>query len=419
MLNFSRHTVHAALFSVGVLLSFYPLTSVQGKTGVLSQDGAFTLYAPISSASSHLSRALSAYEKQFYKLTGYSPGAPPPIIVVVPDSGSKRLVHSTLRMDALAGGTPKIQIDLAEENIGNSENRLLLAQALLLREYYSTRAPTPGSPIVEFSSWVIHGLGRLSDTESKQVFIPSSYLQGAVPPSVEDLLVQKSPDVSNLALLDIYDAMCAALLSAGLKSPDSENAFRKWIGSFDPKLPQRTASCWPPNWSMKSVERQWLLTMAGMSGEDSQVIALLDVDETLHRYDEIFAEVATPQHSLSLLKKEKGSDYLIDQLYRRFLALRLQANPLVVSLLDETIQLCTKLRRLPEKKIMASQKTLSDTREEIQKRYHSIDAYLDWFEATKLPMKSGLFENALKEPTQNVKKGPVGRYLDTIEARGW
>ena len=392
------------------------MTTVQGKTGVLSQDGAFTVYAPVPS---QLSRALSAYEKQFYKLTGYSPGNAPPIIVVAPDSAGTRLVHPTLRMDALEGGSPKIQIDLSEGNIGNSETRSLLAQALLLREYYSGKAPAPGSPIVEFSAWVIHGLGRLSDTESKPVCIPSSYLQGAVPPSIEDLLAQKSPDVPNQALLDVYDAMCSALLSAGLKAPDSERSFRKWIGCFDPKLPQRAASCWPSNWSMKSVERQWLLMMAGMSGEDSEVIALLDVDETLRRYDEIFAEVATPNHSLSLLKKEKGSDYLIQQLSRRFLALRLQANPLAVPLLDETIQLCSRLRRLPENKITASQKAISDTRMETQKRFHSIDAYLDWFEATKLPVKSGLFDHALKESTQTVRKGPVGRYLDTIEARGW
>ena len=88
-------------------------------------------------------------------------------------------------------------------------------------------------------------------------------------------------------------------------------------------------------------------------------------------------------------------------------------------LLDETIQLCSRLRRLPENKITASQKAISDTRMETQKRFHSIDAYLDWFEATKLPVKSGLFDHALKESTQTVRKGPVGRYLDTIEARGW
>ena len=398
---------------------FLSLQQMHGKQGSLTPDGAFTLYGPTSVSTSRVSKSLSEYEKQFYKVTGYVSGDAPPIIVVLPDAERVRQTHSSLRMDALEEGMPKIQIDLAQGQIANAETRCLLAQALLLREYYGSKAPAPGSSIVKFPSWVLHGLGRLSDPVSKSVVIPSSYLRGMAPPSVEDLLAQKGPDDSNQALLDVYDAMASSLLTAGLKGSDAGNSFRRWIGHFDPKSPRRPASCWPPEWSMKSVERRWLLLMAGMSGEDSEVVAQLGVEETLARYDGILSEVTTTNHSLALMRKKKGSDYLVKQLSEHLLALRLQANPLTTAMLDETILLFSKLRRLSEKKIIQTEKELSEKHNEILKRSRSIDAYLDWFEATKLPLKSGLFENALKEPVFTVKKGPVGRYLDTIEARGW
>ena len=418
MLHFSSNRVPVGLVYAGILLFFF-LQTVQAKTGLLTPDGAFTLFGSSSIATSRFSRILSEYEKQFYKITGYTPGEAPPIIIVIPDTGNDGLDNSTLRMDALEDGLPKIQINLSGNKPDKANISYLLAQALLLREYYSTKAPTPGSHIAEFPTWLLHGLGRLSDPESKPVIIPSSYLHGAVSPSVEDLLAQKTPDDSNQELLDIYNAMSSSLLSAGLKGSDGGNAFRKWVGHFNPNFPRQLPSCWPPDWSMKSVERRWLLLMAGMSGEDSEVVAQLGIRETLDRYDEILSEVTTLNHSLALMKKKKGADYLVQQLANRFAALRLQANPLTVPLLDETMLLCSKLRRLPEKKITLTEKALSDKRMEILKRSHSIDAYLDWFEATKLPMKSGLFENALKEPGLAIRKGPVGRYLDTIEARGW
>jgi hypothetical protein len=52
-------------------------------------------------------------------------------------------------------------------------------------------------------------------------------------------------------------------------------------------------------------------------------------------------------------------------------------------------------------------------------RSQAIDAYLDWYEAAKVPVRSGLFDMFLKSPESPVQKGPVGRHLDDVETRGW
>ena len=49
----------------------------------------------------------------------------------------------------------------------------------------------------------------------------------------------------------------------------------------------------------------------------------------------------------------------------------------------------------------------------------AVSQYLDWFEAAKVPVRSGLYDMLLATPEPPLKKGPVGHYLDVIEERGW
>jgi len=89
------------------------------------------------------------------------------------------------------------------------------------------------------------------------------------------------------------------------------------------------------------------------------------------------------------------------------------------SLLDESIQLCANFKKFSEKKIAESEKKLLSLRAETVSRSQAIDSYLDWFEATKVPFKSGYFNSLLRTNDRQVQKGPIGHYLDTVEQRGW
>ena len=392
---------------------------LQAKPLSVSPEGTFSLNGREGAVAKQFSRKLAGYEKQFYQLTGYSSSDAPPVVLVLHERNDDWKGRISLKVDEMEGNTPRIQVDLSPENVNSATAATTLAQAMLLRQYYNGKSPASGSRIVEFPAWLLHGLGKLSDPEAKLSVIPLSYIRGGTPPSIADLLIQKAPSDSNSVLLDLYDTMAAELLNAGLKYGEGDQALREWIGVFDFDAPNRPPSTWPPGWSMERVERRWLLLMAGNSGEDAGVVALLSVEETLARFDEILGEVPTSNHSLALLKKEKGSAYLIQQLSSRLVALRLRANPLANPLLDETIELCMKLKRLSEKKITEKEKTLASLREEILKKSHAIDVYLDWFEATKLPIKSGLFDMLLKTSDLPIQKGPVGQYLDKVEQRGW
>lgn len=406
-------------FILGVALFIISADVGFGATASLSPDGGFGLNAPPSLNKVHLSRVLTDFEKQFYKLTGYPPSAELPILVVLHDSETDDFPHPHLRMDAMEGNVPRIQIDLRQESRLSPESSRLLAQGLLLREYYSGKTPPPGSDIAEFPSWLLHGLGRLCNPEAKPVMIPSSYLQGGLPPSVEDLLIQKAPEDSHQSLLGIYDAMSSTLLNAGMKSTNGNSIFREWIGHFNMGSPKKITSNWPADWPMQLVERRWLLLMAGMAGTQSGVTSILGVDETISLYDAILKEAMAPNNSMALLKKQKGADFLFQELSNKLIALRLEGNPLTLPLLDQTIQLCGKIKHFSVKKIAEKEKTLALLRDQTLTRSHAIDSYLDWYEAAKLPVRSGLFDNLLNTPDTTVKKGPIGEALDAVEERGW
>jgi hypothetical protein len=88
-------------------------------------------------------------------------------------------------------------------------------------------------------------------------------------------------------------------------------------------------------------------------------------------------------------------------------------------LIDSSLHLLSVIERQSLKKLTLEEKQITNLRNLILKQSHSIEDYLDWYEMTKAPGSSGLFDRYLVTPEMPVKKGPVGRYLDAIEERGW
>ena len=171
---------------------------------------------------------------------------------------------------------------------------------------------------------------------------------------------------------------------------------------------------------MRSVERRWLLLMAGNdSREDASGKALKSVVDSLTAYDAVLAESLSGGATIASITKGKGGAFTLGNISSRLNALRLQANPMVLPLLDQTIVLLGKARKLSQKKISLEQQKLAELRTAIQKRSDKIEGYLDWYEAAKIPFKSGQYDRLLKSSEASTRKGPIGRYLDAVEARGW
>lgn len=410
-----------------VLFLFLPLLLVlllpglHAKSPVLSSEGLFSLsdLGVGSTVSKSFSRALAVYERQFLAVTGFPRGDAPPVVVLLHASTESTTSLPSLRVDVMEGGAPRVRLDLVQGSEGDPQIRQLIATSLLLREYYGTSSPESGTRVPRFPSWVTCGLGRLCAPDPKGVAIPTTYLRGAAPPEIEAFLTQRAPEGGAQTISDLYEAMAACLLKAGLQG-NGADGFRDWISHHD--LGSKASSSlppWPPGWQMRPVERRWLLLMAGNQETESKNTSLMSTADTLAAYDALITSLPTPSHSLAQLRNEKGADYLIEQFSERVAPLRFRANPMALPLIDATTLFLSKLKRMPEKKVAPAEAELLALRKEILKRSREIEHYLDWYEAAKIPVRSGLFDKYLNNPETVVKKGPVGRYLDAIEARGW
>ena len=397
------------------------LPILQAKSPVLSSEGLFSVsdLGFASTSSKSFSRLLATYERQFLVVTGFPRGDAPPVVVMLHASTEHSASLPSLRVDVMEGGAPRVRLDLVQGSEGDPQVRQLIATSLLLREYYGTSSPVSGTCIPRFPSWVTCGLARLCTPDSKAVDIPTSYLRGAAPPEIEAFLTQRAPEGGAQTISDLYEAMAACLLKAGLQGNGGEK-FRDWISHHVlSSKSSNSLSPWPPGWQMRPVERRWLLLMAGNQEKESKSTTLMTTADTLAAYDALISSLPTPGHSLGQLRKEKGADYLIEQFSASVASLRFRANPMALPIIDGTTLFLSKLKRMPEKKVAPAEAELVALRKEILKRSREIEHYLDWYEVAKIPVRSGLFDKYLNSPETIVKKGPVGRYLDAIEARGW
>jgi hypothetical protein len=394
-------------------------STLQARPPITSPEGVFALDQGGAAQGVVFMRTLAGYEKQFLSLCKFPAENYPPVLVVLHPASETSFMSSTLRVDSIEGGMPHIQVDLAQGGTDTSQTRRLLATAMLLREYYADKAPVAGSRIQEYPQWLVHGLGLICSPGYGKNIIPSRFLQGQTPPTIEDFLLQRPPADENRSLIDLYDAMAAALLQTALKSPEASSDMGSWIGHFDPQGSQVKTPSWPSSWKIRPIEKRWLLLMADSKGTNEGAGTLLSVPATLLRYDAIINELRTPGHSLALLKNEKGGEFISQNLSSRLIALRLQANPLAGPLLDGTIRLLADLKHLSLKRLEERERQLASTRTDLLKQSVGIREYLDWFEAAKVPVRSGLYDTLLATPESPLKKGPVGHYLDVIEERGW
>jgi hypothetical protein len=160
-----------------------------------------------------------------------------------------------------------------------------------------------------------------------------------------------------------------------------------------------------------------VLLVAGSSADSEKVTVIPSADATLREYRGIMDPVMS--QGLFTILRGKGGAFVATRLSERLTALRLKSNPLVIPLLDRTLLLLSRSGKLSEKKLRLEEQSIASLITEIESRIHSIGEYLDWYEAARVPVKSGLFDHLGDPSSSTVRKGPVGRYLDAVEQRGW
>jgi len=106
---------------------------------------------------------------------------------------------------------------------------------------------------------------------------------------------------------------------------------------------------------------------------------------------------------------------------QELLLLAAQANPALRSVVQDYQQVATQLALGKIRGLAARLADLKTLRAKLSARMTEIDDYLNWFEATQLSTRSGLFEDclntsSLETPSRAHRKDSFSAYLDAMEA---
>ena len=376
-------------------------------------------------------------KKEALRLLRLTDGWQTPIVVHaqapqanVPDAPAARLHFSQ------TGHGLKIQLDLtigADISAPAVERQIL--RALLLEKMYRDQPDTPaGAPLIEPPDWLLDGTLALAHDRERtagngslaRVVAASAALPLAA-------FLQQQPALLDSPSRALYRAYSAAVLSMLLESPGGALRLQRLIAdlphaSNDPienlrkHFPQlgQTAEEVEKSWSaavgrFAQPERSQML---GCEETERQLAQVLRVEipqagqaPSVYRLDEFGTFLARPGAA-------DGLKRLTDDL----LLLSGRANPLYRPVIVEYQRISASISRKKTKGIAARLAALQETREQIGRRMTAIEDYMNWFEATQAPARSGAFAEYMKaadlaaQPEPR-RRDPISVYLDSLEAQ--
>lgn len=335
---------------------------------------------------------------------------------------------AALRFSQTGSGL-KLQLDLAisgEINSAATEREFL--RAILLEMIYRNQtAIAPGDVYVGPPGWLVEGLLALTPSRDRASLINALAVSKRITP-LDEFLRQRVELLEPAGRL-LFRAYSFALVQLLIESPDGRARLGRYIDDLSfasndpladleaafPQLAGNDEKIWKSKVAdIKSSDRADLLTF---SQTNEKLDALLQTkfpmsdgrDKSLS-FEDLCQRKPTPAQRLAL---QKFSEQLM------FLAAH--GNPVLHSVVQDYQQVATQLALGKNRAVAARLAELKILRAKLSARMTEIDDYLNWFEATQLSTRSGLFEDYLDtstaaSPFAARRKDAFSAYLDAMEA---
>ena len=334
---------------------------------------------------------------------------------------------AALRFSQTGSGL-KLQLDLAISREINSAatERELLRVILLEMIYRNQTTIAPGDVYVEPPSWLVEGLLALTPNRDRVSLVNALAVSERVTPL--DEFLRERPELLDPAWRLLHCAYSFALVQLLIESPDGHVRLGRYIDNLSfasndpladlqaafPQLAGRDEKIWRSKIAdIKSSGRSDLLTF---SQTDEKLADLLQTkfpradgrDRSL-LFEDLCQRKPTPAQRLAL---QKFSEQLM--------LLAAHGNPVLHSVAQDYQQLAAQLALGKNRAVVARLAELKILRTKLSGRMTQVDDYLNWFEATQLSTRSGLFEdylNTLGEvvPATGHRKDAYSAYLDAME----
>jgi hypothetical protein len=334
---------------------------------------------------------------------------------------------AALRFSQTGSGL-KLQLDLAispEINSAATE-RELLRVILLEMIYRNQTAIAPGDVYVEPPSWLVEGLLVLTPNRDRVSFVNALAVSERVTPL--DEFLRERPELLDPAGRLLHRAYSFALVQLLIESADGHARLGRYIDDLSfasndpladlaaafPQLAGRDENIWRSKIAeVKSSGRSDLLTF---SQTDERLADLLQtkfprgdgLDKSL-LFEDLCQRKPTATQRLAL-----------QQFSEQLMLLAAHGNPVLHSVVQDYQQLAAQLALGKKRAVAGRLAELKILRARLSARMTQVDDYLNWFEATQLSTRSGLFEDYLNTsvevvPATGHRKDAYSAYLDAME----
>jgi len=329
-----------------------------------------------------------------------------------------------LRLSQTGSGM-KLQLDLTiAQNLHASLMERELLRAILLEMIYRKESDiAPGAAFVEPPDWLLDGVLALTPGRDRGPLVEAlSVSQKTM--SLEEFLRQR-PELLDSAGRMLYRACSFALVQLLVDSSGGRARLARYIdrlsnASNDPVADLKAQFPLLAG----NAEKTWQSGLTQTSG--TQNYRLLTFVESERQLDDLLrVKIPNTEKSLDLseLARRRASPEekaALNQLGRALLLFVSQANPILRPVAREYQQMAALLARGKRRGIAKRLTRLQTTREQLTARMSDVDDYMNWFEATQLPARSGVFADYLRAASQpqatgSRRRDPISVYLDTLE----
>jgi hypothetical protein len=327
------------------------------------------------------------------------------------------------------GSGLKLQLDLAISRELNSEvvERELLRAILLEMIYRNQPAIASGEPYVEPPDWLMEGLLALTPNRDRTSLIDALAVSERIT-RLDEFLRERAQLLDPAGRL-LYRAYSFALVQLLLESADGYACLGRYIdnlsfASNDPltdlqgAFPQRSGNQFEKIWKAKiaDVKSSGRTDLLNFAQTEKKLAALLQTT---------FPSADGRDKSLSLedlchKKLNSAQCIALREFNQALMLLGAHANPVLHSIIQDYQQIAAQLALEKNRKAAPRLAGLKTLRAKLSARMTEIDDYLNWFEATQLSTRSGLFEDYLNSssivsPSTAHRKDALSAYLDAME----
>jgi hypothetical protein len=329
-----------------------------------------------------------------------------------------------LRLSQTGSGM-KLQLDLMiAQNLNASLiEREFLRTILLEMIYRKDSNIAPGVAFVEPPDWLLDGVLALTPGRDRAQLVEALSVSEKTM-SLEEFLRQR-PEQFDSAGRMLYRARSFALVQLLVDGVEGRTRLARYIDSLS-----NTSN--DPAADLKAqfpvlagnTEKTWQSALTRARG--AQNYQLLTFIESERQLDELLrVKIPNTEKSLDLSglagrKASAAEKVALTELARTLLLFIGQANPVLRPIAREYQQMAALLARGKRRGITKRLVHLQSTREKLAARMTELDDYMNWFEATQLPARSGVFADYLRAASRPQATGPrrgdpISVYLDALE----